>query len=30
MDGVHFVVENGVWLNPGQVPDVNWRIVGPR
>jgi hypothetical protein len=30
MDGLHFNVENGVWLNPGRVSDVNWRIVGPR
>ena len=30
MDGLHFNVENRVWLNPGRVSDVNWRIVGPR
>lgn len=30
MDGMQFSVQNGVRLNPSAVPDVNWRIAGPR
>lgn len=30
MDGLSFTVDNGVFLNPSQVVDTNWKIVGPR